>query len=94
MVIPILKKIQVFLQFKSSALGLTREPWPLPVNAHPLWNRLVEHCRKSLFSLGNLHLIHKQNKHSNLLTLRFQKTGQRALNLYYLSVFFVAFCPL
>ena len=75
MAIPTLKKIRVLLQFKSSALELTRIP--RPALAHPLSNGLVENCCESIFSLGNLHLLHTQkNRHFNLIQLGFQKTGQ------------------
>ena len=83
MVIPTPKKIRVLLQFKSSALELTRIP--RPALAHPLSNGLVENCCESIFSLGNLHLLHTQkNRHFNLIQLGFQKTGQHGLYFIYL----------
>ena len=91
MVIQTLKKIRALLQFKSSALGLTRIPWP--ALAHPFSNGLVENCCESFFSLGNLHLLHTQKTQTFQLNSIGISENRSTWAVFYLSLFSLSVWP-
>ena len=90
MVIPTPKKIRVLLQFKSSALELTKIP--RPALAHPLSNGLVENCCESFFSLGNLHLLHTKKQTFQLNSIRISE-NRSTWAVFYLSIFCLSVWP-